>query len=195
MSRKSFDNETLKIIGARIRNIRGDLNQQQFADLLGVGRASIANYEAGRRLPNDKLLKKIASLGKTDVNFILRSGEPDNLISAELDEINKQIKKQWQACQELKVIPASAISNDEMAIIRILRSLPQQNVVEILEKILQIFDENYEVSGDHFTIQYAKEIKAMIEKGRFINGIDIEQLAWGIEQLEKNLQLQSKDPK
>ena len=41
-----------KIIGQRIKMIRGQQNQQEFAELLNIGRASLARYEVGDRPPD-----------------------------------------------------------------------------------------------------------------------------------------------
>ena len=38
-----------KMIGQRIKVIRGQQSQQEFADLLNIGRASLARYEVGDR--------------------------------------------------------------------------------------------------------------------------------------------------
>lgn len=71
MSRKVFDNETLKAIGHRIREARGLRRQVDFAEELGVSRSVLSNYEAGRRLPDSKTLEKIADLGSLPANYIL----------------------------------------------------------------------------------------------------------------------------
>ena len=44
-----------------LRKARG-LTQQQLADLLGVQRATISNYEIGRRSPHIKELEKVAEI-------------------------------------------------------------------------------------------------------------------------------------
>ena len=41
-----------KMIGQRIKVIRGQQSQQEFADLLNIGRASLARYEVGDRPPD-----------------------------------------------------------------------------------------------------------------------------------------------
>lgn len=70
-SRGVFDNETLRDIGARIREARGDATQEEFSKKIGVGRTVLANYEAGRRLPDSKTLEKIADEGHFSVNYLL----------------------------------------------------------------------------------------------------------------------------
>ena len=41
-----------KMIGQRIKMIRGQQSQQEFAELLNIGRASLARYELGDRPPD-----------------------------------------------------------------------------------------------------------------------------------------------
>lgn len=77
MSRGVFDTETLLSIGERIRHARGKLTQEEFAKRIGVGRTVLANYEAGRRLPNDMTLEKIAQEARTTVHFILMGKNAD----------------------------------------------------------------------------------------------------------------------
>jgi transcriptional regulator with XRE-family HTH domain len=70
-SRKVFDKETLAKIGARIREARGNSTQAHFAIQIGVGRTVLANYEAGRRLPDSETLEKISSQSGIAVRYLL----------------------------------------------------------------------------------------------------------------------------
>jgi transcriptional regulator with XRE-family HTH domain len=60
-------------VGERIGRIREKLGltQGEFAERLGVTRASVARYEAGR-VPNLSLLRRIARLGRVSVGWILQ---------------------------------------------------------------------------------------------------------------------------
>ncbi len=60
-------------VGERIRQIREELGltQGEFAERLGVTRASVARYEAGR-VPSLNLLRHIARLGGVGVGWILQ---------------------------------------------------------------------------------------------------------------------------
>jgi transcriptional regulator with XRE-family HTH domain len=71
MSRSVFDSETLTKIGQRIREVRGNATQQDFAARIGVGRTVLANYEAGRRMPDNKTMEKIASQSGAAVLYLL----------------------------------------------------------------------------------------------------------------------------
>ena len=64
-----------------LRKSRG-LTQQQLADLLGVQRATISNYEIGRRSPHLKELEKLADiLGVNLEYFGVLNNDLDELIA------------------------------------------------------------------------------------------------------------------
>lgn len=64
-----------------LRKTRG-LTQQQLADLLGVQRATISNYEIGRRSPHIKELEKLADiLGVNLEYFGVLNNDLDELIA------------------------------------------------------------------------------------------------------------------
>ncbi|NWO05356.1 MAG: helix-turn-helix transcriptional regulator [Alteromonadaceae bacterium] len=45
-------------VGARLREVRGDMRQAEFAQLLGIGRTTLIRYESGeRQLDADLILK------------------------------------------------------------------------------------------------------------------------------------------
>lgn len=67
-----------------------NLSQQQLADMLFVERASIANWETGRRTPDTVLLLRIAKCLDVDVNILMETidntAEEPNIIMVD-DEI------------------------------------------------------------------------------------------------------------
>jgi transcriptional regulator with XRE-family HTH domain len=58
----------------RIKKIRGDLSQKEFAKILGVNQTTVCKYESGR-LPDEGTLKKIADYGGVTVEWLLRGEE------------------------------------------------------------------------------------------------------------------------
>ena len=48
-----------------------DITQQEFSDLLGVCRSTVANYELGRRSPSVEEIVKISEVLDVDVDFLL----------------------------------------------------------------------------------------------------------------------------
>ncbi len=64
-----------KEIGKRIRNIRGELSQKQFAELIGIHKDQLSRYERGVTLPRPKLLKKMAEHGEISTECLFDMGE------------------------------------------------------------------------------------------------------------------------
>lgn len=88
-------------VGKRIKAIRKTrgLTQEQLAEKLGVQRATISNYEIGRRSPHLKELEKIASiLGVSLDYFGVETNEVYDLIArAKLIFDNDEIPYQEKA--------------------------------------------------------------------------------------------------
>ena len=91
---KKFSSE----VGERLKKIRGDLTQQEFADILKVKQNYISRYETGR-IPNPKLLLKFAEYGGVTVDWILAGdSETDKIDTVKetnppygKDEIDREI--------------------------------------------------------------------------------------------------------
>ena len=62
-------------IGERIRKIRGELTQSEFAGRLGVQAPTISRYESGR-IPDEEMLRRISNFGKTTIEWLLRGDQP-----------------------------------------------------------------------------------------------------------------------
>jgi len=61
-----------KAIGRRVREIRGfDLNQREFAALLGVGQQAISKIEKGDGLPSIELLLKLKEYSGRSIDWLL----------------------------------------------------------------------------------------------------------------------------
>ncbi|HSG05915.1 MAG TPA: helix-turn-helix transcriptional regulator [Nitrospiria bacterium] len=60
-----------KLVGQRIRAIRGKATQTAFARTIGVRKQNyVSRYEHGR-IPNPELLVRISQYGKTTVDWLL----------------------------------------------------------------------------------------------------------------------------
>ena len=59
-----------KIKALRLRNHK---TQQEVADMLGVTRATISNFELGRRKPEIELMEKLADIYGVDLNYFAAS--------------------------------------------------------------------------------------------------------------------------
>ncbi len=71
--------------GEALKNLRTgrNLSQQQLADKLYVNRSSVANWEAGRRVPDLVIIMRIAQIFEVDVSALTRTADS----SAESAEI------------------------------------------------------------------------------------------------------------
>lgn len=55
-----------KVIGNRLRELRGDKTQKEVADAVGVTSMAICQYEAGARVPSDQVKIALAEyFGRT----------------------------------------------------------------------------------------------------------------------------------
>lgn len=75
MSKTKILNDVGRLVGKKIRRIRGRIGQKEFARLINSNKDQVSRYEKGHNIPRDKTLKKIAEYGKTsiDVAFNLRT--------------------------------------------------------------------------------------------------------------------------
>ncbi len=90
------------------------MTQQQLADKLGVQRATISNYEIGRRTPHLKDLRMIAeTLGVSMEYFTVEDDDIFNLVSrAKMLFENKEIPAEKKA-KIYKEIMRLYLENDE----------------------------------------------------------------------------------
>ena len=79
--------------GETLRRLRGEkgLSQQQLADRLHVERSSVANWEAGRRVPNATMFSQIVKALGADAAILLStaeiSDEPPNVLLVDDESI------------------------------------------------------------------------------------------------------------
>lgn len=73
----------MNIIADRIRSLRSEqhLSQQELADILEIGRSTLANYEQGKREPNFETLEKIADYFNVDMNYLTGFSNVKNLVA------------------------------------------------------------------------------------------------------------------
>jgi transcriptional regulator with XRE-family HTH domain len=78
MSRKKIHNlGTFIGIADRIGEVRKKLNlgQEEFGKLVGVRKSTISRYESGT-IPGDENLRKVAELGNTTIEWLLKGDQP-----------------------------------------------------------------------------------------------------------------------
>lgn len=69
-----------KSLGERIRFLRGDMTQSEFADILRIKQAMISRYEANKETPSPKVLLRISQFCNRSIEWLL-TGE-DNIGAA-----------------------------------------------------------------------------------------------------------------
>lgn len=91
----------MNTIGAKLKTLRVNkkLTQQETADILGISRATVSNYEINRRSPSIKELQKFAALFNVGLSYFgIKNVEETNdlltraralFLSDELDDEKK----------------------------------------------------------------------------------------------------------
>ncbi|WP_413221528.1 helix-turn-helix transcriptional regulator [Tritonibacter mobilis] len=124
-------------IGRRIRALRGDETQANFAEKIGVSRSALANYETGRTKPNDMTVLKIANL--TGVS-------PSSIVSDEAYSFD-DLAALVAAKPTLNSI--GDLSEDEKAMVRLVRACSDQDIQRVASVIVD------GVSSDSFLSEVA----------------------------------------
>lgn len=104
-----------KIFCVRLKELRGDMFQEELAEELGISRATLSHLENGRQEPNLELLEKIADFFNVSVDYLIgrtinkRTDFSDSLkntinISEALNEIEKLQKETAKVLSKIKQI-------------------------------------------------------------------------------------------
>jgi len=109
-------------IGQRIKLVRGNLTQTEFAKTLGIKKQNyISRYESGR-IPTHEILLKIAEHGRVTVDWLLTGRQEGRKLGFETREtppfygLSRIDRKINELCQQLK-------PEDKKALLRLLRGM------------------------------------------------------------------------
>lgn len=81
-------------IGARLRFLRGDVTQREFASTIGVSERSYQRYELGESPPNYLTMNRISALCGVEIGWILKGGPEDKPLSIkEVSNIHRSFFK------------------------------------------------------------------------------------------------------
>ena len=69
--RRSDSEVDLRGVGARIRQLRGGITQEEFADVLGISQAQLSKYELGQSAPPLGVLIRLADKCGKSTDWIL----------------------------------------------------------------------------------------------------------------------------
>ena len=75
-----------KATGQRIRGIRGNLSQREFAGKIRVTQVEVSRYERGMRTPPVEILLKLSVLGNVSVDYLLQGQGKEASSAAEPTE-------------------------------------------------------------------------------------------------------------
>jgi len=120
--KSSEDRARARAIGRRIRSIRGQKSQQEFAEALGLSRSGLANYELGRSTPPAQIIEKIQK------NLGVSVDMPPELedFEAEFNEL---------------VGDGKELTEDEWSLIRTLRLADTQDVQAFVLELVKRVEE------------------------------------------------------
>lgn len=125
-------------IGSRIAALRKfqHLTQQDFADRIGCARATVTNYETGRKVPVAPVITAICREFNVSESW-LRAGEGEMLIPVTPD-------------QKLAMALGHMVRNPQPSrklLLRILMELPEEDLDRFVEKIREIIRETDAPTG------------------------------------------------
>jgi transcriptional regulator with XRE-family HTH domain len=66
-----FSHETFPGLADRIKELRGNLSQEKYGELLGICKAQVSKYESRKAFPSAETIDKIASLGNKTRAWLL----------------------------------------------------------------------------------------------------------------------------
>ena len=90
-----------KILGDRIKKVRGKKSQDVFANEIGISRGALSYYENGERQPDAEIIYKICELCKVSSDYLL--GFTDNSTTdADLKEVCNYMNTNEETIEALK---------------------------------------------------------------------------------------------
>jgi transcriptional regulator with XRE-family HTH domain len=122
MSRRSAG--SLQPIARRLRFLRGEATQEEFARQVGISRSALANYETGRSTPDDFTLGRIAE----------NAGVPNDYFGQNFDPL---VEKSFAGAVGSIIDGIPDWTEDEATLVRILRLCDQPTIAEVLRVVAE----------------------------------------------------------
>lgn len=93
-------------IGGRIRQLRGDVGQQEFADLFKLSKRSLSHYENDNRSPKIDLLISIAQKFSVEIQWLVEGKESTKVLAVGGVEAPKPLgSNKCCNCEDLFFVP------------------------------------------------------------------------------------------
>jgi transcriptional regulator with XRE-family HTH domain len=168
--------------GERIRELRKNLglSQKTFAKKMEYSQGFLAEIEVGKKQPSRAFLKKLAEVFETSIDYVLYGDTLDQMRS-----LFSPLKEKIERLKRGGAVPAKSFSDDEVAILKLLRELSFNDSVVLLRQILAKIEADPLVIKDDYLLQNVKRVETIVKKGSWESGLDFDGMLWGMEMLEK----------
>ncbi len=174
-------------IGNRLKNLRGDVSQGEFATLLGIKQQQYSRYETGKNRPPYPVLKKIADHARVSVDWII-TGDITAAQYITGDDFAGDLAKRLKTIGDAHLMPASAVSDEELSILRCLRLLPMWDSLYILGEIIKLLTSDTPSDRSRFVTDQISVLKKIVDDRReFAQGIDWDGYLLGYKRLRKRV--------
>ena len=127
-------------LGDRLKALRGDLKQEDFAKAIAINRDSLRAYETGRSLPNAKVLAEICTKFSTNPQWLLLGEGP---IRRD-DQPDAYCAPQTSRDPNLAALTA-AINAVERGLEETSRRMVPEKKAELITAIYELFTESADI--------------------------------------------------
>lgn len=140
-------------IGERVKQVRGTLNQRDFAEKLGVSKGSISQIEQGKAMPGGEFLLRIHAAFGVDVTWLLTGmGSQPAVTAASAQTVSAE-----EACRPYTVADyCGALETQNRADLARTGSVTAREAAERLSRDEQVLLDNYR----HLSAQDKAVLKA-----------------------------------
>ena len=172
------------LLGRRIKFLRGELSQHEFAKKIGVSRAALANYETGRTVPNESVIRSISSALEISTNFLKtgRAKEEDRLLH--LLGLGRD--------------QSGLLTPDEWSVVRGLRACNSEKVLQAVQIIADGYFDAQKRGGSDDPLGFAEDVlrlgKILEAGGRFAKGRDQDSVTDRMMTLARRVSSLQNDP-
>ena len=172
-------------MGERIREIReqNELTLKEMSGKLNYSFSYISDIERGKAEPSREFLKRLNDAFGASSDDILY-GSPGE----RAQNLFVEYKMKFDRLKDLKAIPKDSISEEEEAILRVLRLIGQKDSLVILRELLKSAEKKEEREPLTFVGPLEKPLKVIreiVERGKWKEGTDYEMLLWGLDDFIK----------
>lgn len=164
-------------VGQRLRHIRGDRTQQEFAELLGLTRSALANYETGRTKPKLSSLREIAEKLEVEERWYLEGAElhAQRVAARQIEQMMDRMLEARHPLENAGVW--SFYTPEERCIIDVLGVCSEELVARLLSEMLAEAEGNplaaARFAKDPHRAAKVRRLRAIIEAGgRYRRSLD-----------------------